>query len=79
MTSLDDTLTGLCHWGMPILHQHDDGKWSCRVKMGVNVAGATFEVSSDYNSHVTPQSAAELCLNRVLKAVNAFEIKGVSK
>ena len=75
MTSLDETVAGLCNYGLPHLMMHDDRTWSCCVKLATNVAGAVFEVKAAFNKHKTPQAAAEECLQRILQAVHSFEFK----
>ncbi len=66
-TTFEDKLLWLDTVGHPNVYRGEHG-WSLSVKMHIRVAGATFEVRSDYNC-ATPGEAMNQLLERVYVAL----------
>lgn len=71
--TLEEILTELCNYGKPRIGVYGDKgiEWTCTIEMNTNTVGVQFNCKSDWN-HPTPTGAAQLCLERVLKAVEQY-------
>lgn len=72
--TLEDILTELTNYGKPrvgVYGNQNAIEWHCSIEMNTNTVGADFKCHSDWN-HSTPNEAAKLCLERVLKAVEQY-------
>ena len=67
--TLEEILGDIERYGEPRLGKYHN-KWNCNVELNVVAVGATFKVSSEYNSHATPIAAAIECQQRVRDALD---------